>query len=104
MPYSHLCRKAFEQSIASVLDGKEPALAFCPFVPFTGFQPPHQANFRSIRKRYLLMPAADAKDRLACTLDDFKHACQRFGRILVPGVTLSAKNYVRGSQTANAFE
>ena len=104
MPYSDFWRKTFEQPLANMMDRKEPSLAFRAFVPFTWFKTFHQANFRSIRERYLLMSAADAKNRLACTLDDFKHACKGFGRILIPGMTLSTQNYVRWSQTTNAFE
>ena len=50
------------------------------------------------------MPTTQTKNRLARLLDHGIHAGQRFRGIHLPGMTLSAENYVRRTKTANSLE
>ena len=50
------------------------------------------------------MTATHTEDRLACVFDYFKHSRQRLRRVFVPGVTLTAEDYVRRAQAADPLQ
>ena len=52
----------------------------------------------------LLVAAADPEYRLARLFDYVEDTSQRFGRVVIPRMALSAQNDVRWTQAADAFE
>jgi hypothetical protein len=104
MPNSDGGRQIFEQTLTSVLNRKEPALALRAFVTFAGLEPFHQPDLRTVSERDLLVPTADAQNRLARPLDHVKHSRQRLRRVLVPRMALSTQNDVRRLETADSLQ
>src|SRR6266513_1299971 len=104
MPDGDRRRQAFEQSLASILDRKEPALTFVAFVTLAGFESLHRLHFRPVSHCELVMTTTDAQDRLACVLDDFKNSPERRRRVLIPRMTPPTQDDERRAQTANSFE
>src|ERR1044072_3492079 len=102
MPDGNGRRQTFKQSLTCILDRKEAALTLRTRVAFSRFEPVHQPNLRSIRQRDLLIPATHTEDRLARLFDHVKDAGQRLARVVVPGMTLSAQDYVRRFELANS--
>jgi len=50
------------------------------------------------------MTPTDSENRLACVFDHVEYSSQRFRRVIVPGVALSAQNDVGGTKTTDPFE
>ncbi|MEA2204497.1 MAG: hypothetical protein QOE77_1273 [Blastocatellia bacterium] len=97
MPDSYRVRKAPEDPArltARQFHREKPAFAKCPYVALAWSGPLHEAHGRAERDRDLLVPSADSQDWLPGLPDNFKYAAERFGLVVVPGVTLAAENDV----------
>ena len=104
VPDRYRRRQVAEQAVYRSFNGKEASFPLRAFISFARLNSAHQSNWRAKGEGHLLMAATNSQYWLGSFLYYFKHTGQRFWGVHVPGMTLSAQNYVGRPERIYAFE